>query len=92
MMWEYCANCGSINLKKIDGGMKQCNKCGWRGVPDKADMEQINKKARANIRNPRMVAAAERRASEPTNPNTSKETTKELKERLKKQNDDFDIF
>jgi len=55
-------------------------------------MEQINKKARANIRNPRMVAAAERRASEPTNPNTSKETTKELKERLKKQNDDFDIF
>jgi predicted nucleic acid-binding Zn-ribbon protein len=92
MMWEYCANCGSISLKSVDGLMKQCNKCGWRGVPDKADMAQINKKARASVGNPRMVAAAERRAKEPVDPHAPKESTKDLKERLKKQSDDFDIF
>jgi hypothetical protein len=94
MMWEYCANCGSISMKLLSGRTKQCNKCGWKGVPDRGDMATINSRVKAMVRNPQRMVT-EKYLDEngnPTGAGNSKETNQELKERLKKQSEDFDIF
>jgi len=94
MMWEYCANCGSISLKMCEGRTKQCNKCGWRGVPDKGDMATINSRVKTNRAHPQKVVTEKYLDEEgkPTTAGSSKETTQDLKARLKKQNEDFEIF
>ena len=41
MRWDYCPFCGSIRLQKKENEYF-CQKCGWHGIPQNGDMEEIN--------------------------------------------------